>query len=132
MDQKKIERTGLIALSGIGIFLIILIIGGIIVISLGWGGSGEELVFLQADTVPENAVIIKLTEEDYEKYPVLKDIPESVYLDTSPLSELFDITGLINRETGYAIIESYGYVTGDRNRYIEHNGVIYEVGLYVS
>ena len=128
MNRKQIERTGLIALGCIAGLILLLIVGGIVAFSLGWGGSGESLEFYQVETVPEDAVIIKLTEDDYEKYPILKDIPNGASLDTSPISDFFDISGLVDKETGYAVWETYG----NKNTYIEHNGVIYEVSLSVS
>ncbi len=132
MNQKSVERAGIIALACITILFLLLIIGGTAAFVLWGNGSGEDLVFYPADTVPEDAVIIKLTEEDYEKYPFFKDIPNSVYLDISPLSELFIIPGLIQRDIGWEVKEKYGYQTGGRNRFIEHNGVIYELHMQVS
>lgn len=132
MNRKQIERTGLIALGCIAGLIILLIAGGVITFSLGWGGSGESLEFYQAETIPEDAVIIKLTENDYEKYPILRDIPKGTSLDTSPISQFFEIKGLIDRETGLEIWETYGHQSGGGNRYVEHNGLIYEVCISVS
>ena len=132
MNQKEIECTGLIALGCIAGLILLLIVGGIVTFSLGWGGNGESLEFYQVETVPEDAVIIKLTEDDYEKYPILRDIPNGAYLDTSPISQLFEIKGLIDRETGLEIQEAYGSQIGEEDRYVEHNGLIYEVCISVS
>ena len=88
MNQKEIECTGLIALGCIAGLILLLIVGGIVTFSLGWGGNGESLEFYQVETVTEDAVIIKLTKDDYEKYPILRDIPNGAYLDTSPISQL--------------------------------------------
>ena len=132
MNQKQIECTGLIALGCIAGLILLIIAGGTAALFLWGNGSGETLYFYQTDTVPEDAVIIKLTEEDYEKYPVLKDIPNIIYLDTSPLSEHSIIPGLVMRDTGWEIRETYGYQSGGRNRFIEHNGVIYRLEMHVS
>ena len=96
-------------------------------------GLYEEFNFrVPTEPIPENAVIIKLTEEDYEKYPILRNIPESFHIDQGILSDYYIRPGCVDKETGYAIREAYGYYTGGQNRYIEHNGTIYRVNLYVS
>ncbi|HJJ65003.1 MAG TPA: hypothetical protein O0X48_01670 [Methanocorpusculum sp.] len=121
------------------IILIILITAGVLLVLSGPllfllnAGLYEEFNFrVPTEPIPENAVIIELTEEDYEKYPILRNIPESFHIDQGILSDYYIRPGCVDKETGYAIREAYGYYTGGQNRYIEHNGVIYEVYLYVS
>ena len=126
--QERNTKILLCILIGIGI-LLILWLGFVITDDMRIEG---EIYFEEVNDLPENAHIVKLTEEDYEKYPVLKDIPNIIYLDTSPLSEHFIIPGLVMRDTGWEIRETYGYQSGGRNRFIEHNGVIYRLEMHVS
>ena len=113
--------------------LVILIMAALPILAIINAPPYEEFNFIVPnEPIPEDAEIIKLTEEDYEKYPVLRNIPESFYIDQGILSEYYIRPGCVDKETGYAIREAYGYYTGGGNRYIEHNGVIYEVYLFVS
>ena len=124
--------------TGVGFIVLLAVLGILLVAAVPLfavlnGGLYEEFNFrVPTEPIPEDAVIIKLTEEDYEKYPILRNIPEPFYIDQGILSDYYIRPGCVDKETGYAIREAYGYVTGGWNRYIEHDGVIYRVNLYVS
>ena len=127
--QEKNTKIVIIILITVGVLLVLS--GPLSVLS--YAGLYEEFNFrIPTEPIPENAVIIKLTEEDYEKYPILRNIPESFSIDQGILSDYYIRPGCVDKETGYAIREAYGYYTGGQNRYIEHNGTIYRVNLYVS
>lgn len=109
--------------------LIILITVGILLVAalplsvLISGGLDPEFAFEEVDAVPPKGTLIKLTEDDYEKYPILRNIPESFYIDKSIISGFYIRPGCVDKETGYAIWETYA----SPNAYLEHNGKIYEV-----
>ena len=117
--------------SGIRILIVAAVIGIILVAAVFLsavinGGLDPRFDFVEVESVPENGILIKLTEEDYEKYPILRDIPESFYIDKSIISGFYIQPGCVDKETGYAIWETY---TPTPNSYVEHNGKIYEVNV---
>lgn len=130
MTQK--ENRGLYLLIGVLVLFVLFLIS-VPVFSGAW--TYEEIRFYTPfEPITEDAVIIKLTEEDYEKYPMLRNIPESFSIDSSPFSDVFIRFGCVDKETGYAIWETYGHSVpyGNKNTYIEHNGVIYELHMPVA
>ena len=130
--MTKKEKSEIRIIIGVAV-LGILLVASVPIFAVINGGLYEEFNFrVPTEPIPEDAEIIKLTEEDFEKYPMLRNIPESFYIDQGALSEYYIRPGCVDKETGYAIRETYGYYTGGGNRYIEHNGVIYEVYLFVS
>ena len=91
-------------------------------LATGYEKSNPTFIFAELETLPEDALIVlKLTEEDYEKYPVLRNIPEPIYTDKSPLSNIYTHPGYLDREDVRDFMNRYG----SSSTYIEHNGKIY-------
>ena len=80
-----------------------------------------EIYFEEVNDLPENAHIVKLTEEDYQRYPSLRNIPETIKVEAMLYEAFFVRPGYITEKTANRMWEAYG-----DNRYIEHNGVIYK------
>ena len=80
-------------------------------------------LFSEHETVPEDALIVlKLTETDYEKYPVLRNIPEPIYVDRSPISDIYSRPGYLDKDD----VRSFSNRYCSSTTYIEHNGKFYQ------
>lgn len=123
----QIRKIALYLLVAVAVVLLV-VAGSIGFYFLNGGGTGETLVFYEVDSVPEGVPFTKLTEEDYEKYPVLKEIPRHIPLDESMFAPTFIRPGWISQEMGHAIYEEYG----GADACIEHEGVIYEMHMPVA
>ncbi|HJJ69613.1 MAG TPA: hypothetical protein O0W80_05815 [Methanocorpusculum sp.] len=85
-------------------------------------------LFSEHETVPEDALIVlKLTETDYEKYPVLRNIPEPIYVDRGSLSDIYTRPGYLDKND----VRDFANRYGSSSTYIEHNGRIYHL-LHVA
>ena len=131
MDKKA--YFGITIIVVMGIILGILLVASVPILAVVAAPPSEWFSFRTlTEPIPEDAEIIILTEDDYEKYPMLRNIPESFYIDKGILSDYYIRPGCVDNETGWAIREKYGYYAGGGNRYIEHNGIIYRVDLSVA
>jgi len=122
MAKKK--NTGIriiICVAVIGILLV----AAVLILAAITDGLDSEFDFIEMENIPENSEVIKLTEEDYEKYPVFRNIPQSFYVDASLISEFYIRPGCVDKETRDEILKTYAAP----NTYIEHNGVIYKTGI---
>ncbi len=126
------NRTGKILIgAAVAVFVLLIILGSVYFVT--GGGDSEDLVFYEAQNIPEDAVIIHLTEEDYEKYPVLKEIPKKVDIDKSIFAPYLTGFDLLDKETAYEIYETYGRGWGKSDeKFIKHEGTIYWIGIAVS
>ena len=115
--QERNTKILLCILIGIGILLIVWL-GFVITDDMRIEG---EIYFEEVNDLPENAYIVKLTEEDYQRYPALKNIPETIRVEAMLYEAFFVRPGYITEETANRMWEAYG-----DNRFIEHNGVIYK------
>ena len=85
--------------------------------------ANPAFIFSEYESVPEDALIVlKLTEEDYEKYPVLRNIPEPIYVDRSKLSEIYSRPGYLDKDD----VRSFSNRYCSSTTYIEHNGKFYQ------
>ena len=85
--------------------------------------ANPAFIFSEYETVPEDALIVlKLTETDYEKYPVLRNIPEPIYVDRSPISDLYSRPGYLDKDD----VRSFSNRYCSSTTYIEHNGKFYQ------
>ena len=110
---------------------ILICIGILLIVWLGFVITDDmriegEIYFEEVSDLPENAHIVKLTEEDYQRYPALKNIPETIKVEAMLYEAFFVRPGYITEETANRMWEAYG-----DNRYIEHNGVIYKFRMPV-
>lgn len=103
----------------------ILLVAAVPILTIITEGLDSEFIFIESESIPENAVVIKLTEDDYEQYPTFRNIPQSFSVDASLISGFYIRPGCVDRETRDAILETYGAP----NTYIEHNGTLYKIGL---
>lgn len=124
------ETVGKIIIIILSALIILFGVFGIIYFVTG-GGDNEKIVFWKVDSVPEDAQIIHLSEEDFEKYPILREIPKTFDIDKSIFGPLMNIFGSVDKKTAYQIIEDY-YGHRYNKRYIEYGGVIYQVQNWVS
>lgn len=120
----KKENSGIRIIIGLAV-LGILLVAAVPLLAAITDGLDSEFDFIEQESVPENAVIIKLTEEDYEKYPAFRNIPQSFCVDASVISGFYIRPGCVDKETRDEILKTYAA----QNTYIEHNGVVYKIGL---
>lgn len=122
--MAKKENYGICIIIGVAV-LGVLLVAAVPLLAAITDGLDSEFNFIEQETFPENAVIIKLTEGDYEKYPAFRNIPQSFCVDASLISGFYIRSGCVDKETRDEILKNYAAP----NTCIEHNGVVYKIGL---
>ena len=120
--MAKKENSGIRIIIGVAV-LGILLAAVPLFFSITEEPANPAFIFREYETVPEDALIVlKLTEEDYEKYPVLRNIPEPIYVDRSSISDIYSRPGYLDKDD----VRSFSNRYCSSTTYIEHNGKFYQ------
>lgn len=124
----KLKTVLIIIAVVIAVLFVLSILGGALIIFVASADNIEYMDIIKiTEPVSDETNVIHLTEEDFEKYPFLKDVPARIQVRVSAYSKVFPNrdSPSIDKETANEVYKKYSGI-------LERNGEYYTIMRLVS